>query len=177
MTDREWVERARKGDNEARRKVVELYYPSVLRFLSTLCGPDDAQELAQETFVKALGKFKTFRGESRLRTWLHSIAYREYTNHRRRKPTLQISDDHPSRLFEPSTLLALDLERAMQKLTPDLRAAFVLCDVLELTDHHAASVLDVPVGTVKSRLHAARQRLQSLLEPSPEVKENVARIS
>ena len=172
------VGRIQRGDREAAREMIRRFYPSVLKFLSTLCAnPADAEELTQEAFVKAFGNLKKFRGESGLRTWLHRIAFYEYTHRRRRERiTLPLPDEATSQLFEANSLLAIDLERALRCVPEDNRAAFVLCDIQELSMQEAADVLSIPVGTVKSRLHAARKRLQELLESEQEVNEYVSRI-
>jgi RNA polymerase sigma-70 factor (ECF subfamily) len=158
--------------------MVRCYYPSVLRFLTTLCAnPADAEELTQEAFIKALNNLPRFRGESGLRTWLHRIAFREYTHRRRgERIVLPVPEHAPAPMFEANSISAMDLERALWRVTEEFRAAFVLCDVQELSMKEAADVLGVPTGTLKSRLHAARKRLQCLLEPEPEVKTNVSRI-
>lgn len=161
------IERARRGDREAIREIVQAHYPSVLRFLSTLCAnPADAEELTQEAFVQALRNLRKFRGESGLRTWLHRIAFHEFTHRRRReRPTLPLPDAMPTPFFEGNSLLALDLESALRGVPEEFRLAFVLCDVQGLSMQEAADVMAVPLGTAKSRLHSARNRLQGLLEP------------
>ena len=86
VTMQETIEKARRGDAEAIRLVVEAYYPSVLRFMTTLCAnPADAEDLTQEAFVQALRSLRKFRGESGLRTWLHRIAYHGYLRARGRE--------------------------------------------------------------------------------------------
>ncbi len=178
MTDAETVAAVKRGDREAARQLVQQYYASVLRFQITLCrNADDAQELTQETFLRALKHIGKFRGGSGLRTWLHRIAYHEFTHRRRQqRPDSPLMEDAFSHHFESSSALAVDLERALQCLSVDARAVFVLCDVQELTMEEAAIVLRVPTGTVKSRLHNARRQLMGLLEPEPEVNLNVSRI-
>ena len=175
MSEKRTVEEARRGDPEAIRRVVEAHYPSVLRFMTTLCAnPADAEDLTQEAFVGAIRNFRKFRGESGLRTWLHRIAYRAFLNARRReRPTTPLSEGVMSPLFESSSLLALDLEAALPCVPEEFRTAFVLCDVAGLSMQEAADVMGVPLGTAKSRLHAARQRLQALLQPEPEVPTHV----
>lgn len=172
MIDANVLERARRGDREALQEVVREYYPSVLRFMSTLCiNPADAEELTQEAFVKALQSLRKFRGESGLRTWLHRIAFYEYLHRRRRqRSTLPLPETMISPLFEASSVLALDLESALRCVPEEFRTAFVLCDIQGLSMQEAAEVMSVPLGTAKSRLHSARNRLQTLLNSEPEVK-------
>ena len=108
MNEKRTVEEAKRGDPEAIRLVVEAYYSSVLRFMTTLCAnPADAEDLTQEAFVQALRSLRKFRGESGMRTWLHRIAYHGYLRSRRRGAArvapLRISYHSP--LFESSSLL------------------------------------------------------------------------
>ncbi|HLK15322.1 MAG TPA: RNA polymerase sigma factor [Fimbriimonadaceae bacterium] len=177
MTDAELSVNIKRGDREAARELVRRHYASVLRFLVTLCrNHDDADELTQETFLRALKHIGGFRGRSGLRTWLHRIAYHEFT-HRRRKqrPESVLTDSAASYPFETTSALAIDLGRALLALSVDARAAFVLCDVEELTMDEAATVLRIPSGTVKSRLRTARKQLMGLLEPEQEVNLSVSR--
>lgn len=178
MNEATLIEGVRCGDRESARELIRRFYPSVLRFLVTLCpNPSDAEELTQEAFLKALKNLPKFRGESGLRTWLHRIAFHEYTHHRRgQRPTLPIPDEATSQLFEANSLLAIDLERALRCVPEEFRATFVLCDIQELSMEEAATVLSIPVGTVKSRLHTARKRLMAILEPEQEVNEYASRI-
>jgi len=175
MSDQHLVEQIKRGDRDAARELVQRYYPSVLRFLTTLCpNSADAEELTQEAFVKAMQGIRRFRGKSGLRTWLHRIAFHEFTHHRRRqRSTVALPESMNSPLFEANSILALDLERVLMDLSEEFRAAFVLCDIQELTMEEASVVLSVPLGTVKSRLHTARKRLQTLLQPEQEVKIHV----
>lgn len=172
MQEANTVEKAKRGDREALREVVRTHYPSVLRFMTTLCAnPADAEELTQEAFVKALRNLRKFRSESGLRTWLHRIAFHEFTHRRRaERPTLPLPEYAVSPLFESASLLALDLESALRSVPEEFRLAFVLCDVQGFSMQEAADIMSVPLGTAKSRLHSARNRLQTLLSPEPEVK-------
>ena len=177
MRDADMIDKARRGDPETVGELVRIYYPSVLRFLTTLCANSaDAEELTQEAFVKALKGLKRFRGESRPSEWLHRIAYYEFTHHRRAwRPTVPLPEG-ASPLFETSSVLALDLEAALRKVPEGFRTAFVLCDVQGLTMAEAAEVTGVPLGTAKSRLYAARGQLAALLEPERKEKKDESRV-
>jgi RNA polymerase sigma-70 factor (ECF subfamily) len=177
MNDNDLVAKLKRGDREAARTLVRRHYPSVLRFLITLCrNQDDAEELTQETFLRVFHRIGQFRSQSGLRTWLHRIAYHEFTHRmRKQRPEAALADCASSNLFETTSALAIDLERALHSLSIDARAVFVLCDVQQLSMEEAAAVLSVPVGTVKSRLHGARKQLMALLEPEQEVNIHVSR--
>ena len=164
MTDAEIAHRIKQGDREAARMVVERHYGSVLRFLSTLCSNgDDAAELTQDTFIHALNRMGKFRNESSLKTWLHRIAYHEFTHLRRKRKSVSLTNEIPATAFEASSTLAMDLERALSELPEQTRSAFVLCEIQELSVRDAATILGVPEGTIKSRVHTARQLLRSAL--------------
>ena len=162
--DQEIANRIRAGDREAASAMVHSHYAAVLRFLWMLSrNGDDAEELTQETFLRALGKMGKFRGDSGLRTWLHRIAYHAFINQKRRRGAVSLSADVPSSPFEARSALALDLECALGGLPETARAAFVLCEIQQLSVKEAAEVLSVPEGTVKSRVHAARVQLRESL--------------
>ncbi|MGV3619010.1 MAG: RNA polymerase sigma factor [Fimbriimonas sp.] len=158
------------GDRRAANRLVEEHYPRVLRFLRHLTGSAaDAEDLAQQTFIRAREALPRFRFESSLSTWLHRIAYHEFTHllRDRREAPMPL----PERTFEISGRSedAVVLAAAIADLPEDLRAAFVLREVQALSVREAAAILGVPEGTVKSRNHAARERLREALAGTWEV--------
>jgi RNA polymerase sigma-70 factor (ECF subfamily) len=164
MKDQDLADRIRAGDREAASELVQAHYQSVLRFLWVLCrNADDAGELTQDTFLKALGKIAKFRGESGLRTWLHQIAYHAFMNRRRRRKGVALSSNLPASPFESLSTLALDLEVAVCNLPDTAREAFVLCEIQQFSVKEASEILGVPEGTVKSRVHTARVQLRRAL--------------
>lgn len=176
MTDAEIAKRVKAGDREAARALIQRHYASVLRFLTTICrNTDDAEELAQDTFVRALNHIGKFRGASSLRTWIHRIAYYEFAHRRRQRIHASLNHELSSHPFEAASALALDLERALLALPDQARAAFVLCEIQELTIKEAATVLRVPEGTVKSRVHTARRQLRAALADEHEEVSHVTR--
>jgi len=171
MSDKE-LARAVARDNEAAvLAFVKLYHPDMFRYMRSLgLRHEDAEDLAVETLLIAQRKVGSYRGESSLRTWIHRLAYRHYVRwNQKQKPT--------SRL--PETLItgrnahaAIDdaesLRGAIANLPDTLRQPFVLHVVNDMPLDEIAVILDVPVGTVKSRLHFARAKLRELLAPSTE---------
>jgi RNA polymerase sigma-70 factor, ECF subfamily len=142
--------------------------------------PATAQDLTQETFLRALRSFDTFRPGSNIRAWLLRIQYNLFcTEYRRgrRIPVVWLDEngddpalDPPS--FEPGpeeqTIRELDREavrRAIARLPEDFRMAVTLVDIQGLSCGEAATVMDVPRGTILSRLHRARRRLEAMLLP------------
>ena len=142
------------------------YYDAVYRFLHHLTrSREDAEDLAQQTFLKAVKGAKRYDPSKPLRSWLFGIAVREYARWRRgrifRPIFLKPADvaDPMERIVDARLLLD-----AMSSLEPGHRAAFLLHYVEGLSLQEIAQALGVPEGTVKSRLHNTRQRLKSTLE-------------
>jgi RNA polymerase sigma-70 factor (ECF subfamily) len=174
------VGRAAAGDAEAFRALVELHQGRIIAFLRRLCGcPEQAIDLAQETFLSAYKHLGAFRQESRFSTWLHSIAL----NHargasRRRRPvhSLDAVAADGSRVFaEPAAAMPhasarlehQDLTRrlttALDKLDDRYREVVILADMHDASYEEIAATLAIPIGTVRSRLHRGRLELRSLL--------------
>jgi len=154
------------GDKRAGDELVASHYPRIFRLLRYLTGrPDIAEDLTQQTFVRAWQALPNFRYQSSVATWLHRIAYHEYT-HWLRDRREHASLDSAAHLAAPDTSHeweTLVLPHALGQLTPEHREAFLLYHIQELSVGEIAAILEVPVGTVKSRLYTARQRLRELL--------------
>lgn len=142
-------------------------------------NPSDAEDLAQETYLRAFRAFSGFRGGD-VRAWLFAImrhAFLDDCRQRGRMPTMTSADDElltftangaglsaPSAETEALRRLPSEaIERAFASLPPDWRMLVVLADVEELPYREIADVLGIPMGTVMSRLHRARKRLQQRL--------------
>lgn len=154
--------------DEAWQRQVDEHLPVIYRFLFGLCrNQAEAEDLAQQTFLRAR-RGGAFAGSER--AWLFRIAYREYLNWRRRAVRL-VSMPFSVPSVEQGFQLAeagVDLHRALGKLTPEMRAAFLLIEVDGLTLMEAAEAMGVPEGTVKSRLFRAKESLRKLLDPTKE---------
>lgn len=123
---------------------------------------EDAEDLTQETFLEAERAAKGFRGESSLRTWLHSIAYGRYRRwSARKRPT--VGGPEPSARHEESSNFRLDLDRALSELCEDQRATFLLAEIEQFDLAEIAQALNLPLGTVKSRLSRAKAALRLAL--------------
>ena len=177
------VDSARTGDMNAFSRLVAQYQDRVLNTCWRISGrPDDAEDLAQETFLKALESIGTFRRQSGFYTWLFRIAVNVSISHRRRKgrmPRLSLySGDGQgdladtlaagTRAPEPSARMsARETQRLVQdgldSLDEDQRAIIVLRDIEGFDYHQIAEIIEVPEGTVKSRLHRARMELKERL--------------
>jgi len=169
-SDRRLVDKALTGDFRAAKKLVDDYYPGVVRFLIHLTGRiDDAEEIAQETFVRAWQGLGSFRGRSTFRTWIHHIAYREFLAHRRNaKRGEEWFDSAPDKNadFVDELVSALALEQAILTLPVELRITLLLVYVEGLSAAETASILEIPRGTVLSRISTARARLRRPLVSS-----------
>ena len=166
MRDSVLVQRVLDGDRTAGEQLVTEHYSRLYRLLRRLTNnANAAEDLTQQTFEKAWQALPGFQGQSSLVTWLHSIAYHEYThwlrsrrNHTSLDDVVGVPDGRP-----PHELEGILVRDALDQLPPEHREAFVLYYVQRLSVPEVASVLSVPEGTIKSRLFTARRRLRELL--------------
>ena len=164
--DKWLVQRILNGDKAAGEQFVVEHYEAIFRFLRNLTGSkEDAEDLTQQTFLRAWEALSSFRGDSSLSTWLHSIAYREYTHWlRSRREFVPLDEiiDMPDEQANQN-LEAVLLRWAIYRLDPEHREVFVLYYVQGFSVSEIAKIIGVPAGTVKSRLFFARQKLRELL--------------
>jgi RNA polymerase sigma-70 factor (ECF subfamily) len=170
------LNRAQAGDQTAQAALIERYQRPVFALLSRMVGadPELVEDLAQETFLRVLGALAGFdpRGEARLVTWILTIAGHLAIDHLRsagsRGDVSVAAGGLPAVLPRPDQDaqrrdLAVALSAAVDELGPRFRAAFVLREVQGLSYEEIATVLDIHVGTVKSRLSRARWALKRAL--------------
>lgn len=143
--------------------------------LGMMGNPQDAEDAAQEAMLKAFRGFSGFRGDAKFSTWMYSIATRTCLDLLRKRREIYSLDLLLEEGAEPvdegpdaySILEARErkaaLKTAIAKLPPEFRAALVLTDLQGLPYQEAAQVLDIPLGTVKSRVNRARNALRSML--------------
>ncbi len=174
------LEALKAGDRAEFARMVEANYALVYRLaLRMLNDPQDAEDVLQETFLKALRGLKTFDGRSNLSTWLYRIATNEaLMTLRRKKPDL-VSIDEPFETEEgeqepiqivdwghlpENELMSAEAQRyldeAIEHLSPNLRAVFVLRDLQRLSTQETGEVLNLSETAVKTRLSRARLRLR-----------------
>ena len=139
--------------------------------------PNDAQDLVQETMVKAYRFFRTYKKGTNARAWLYRILKNSYINEYRKKSkqpdrveynevvTANDAQQVPGMDSEngESYLFGDDIVRALGKLPEEYRTIILLCDVESFTYEEIANMLDIPIGTIRSRLHRGRNRLKELL--------------
>ena len=169
------------GDRAAFETLVRRYQPRIYRLAGILVGDDrhEAEDLTQETFIRAYRAIGQFRGESTFRTWLHRIALNVIWSYRTRRrqrslPSLETHGDGDHQVPDVATsaddpevsLIRRDtIDRALAALSADARLVVILRDIQGLEYQEIASIIGVPIGTVESRLFRARRRLRPLLEP------------
>ena len=127
-----------------------------------------ADDLAQETFLKAWQKLQSFRGDAKFSTWLFGVAFNEFRGAARRRKELALEDLEGAEPAEPSLTgpnsnLRLDLTEALGRLNSDERAAVLLCCQNGLSHEEAAKVLDWPPGTVKTKVRRGKEKLKRWL--------------
>jgi RNA polymerase sigma-70 factor (ECF subfamily) len=168
----EWALAARHGDPTARDRFVRATQRDVWRFVAHLADPGTADDLAQETYLRALRSLSGFAARSSARTWLLSIARRVVVDHiraRRARPRRAAVADWQQAVerAQPRGLPGFDdglaLGELLAGLADERREAFVLTQVLGLPYAEAADVCGCPVGTIRSRVARARDELVALL--------------
>ncbi|MEV6176916.1 sigma-70 family RNA polymerase sigma factor [Streptomyces sp. NPDC052015] len=169
-----WALAARSGDLDAVDLFVRALHRDVRRYVTFLgADPQSADDLTQETFLRALGSLHRFEGRSSARTWLLSIARRAVIDSIRNntsRPRLSETDDWQSAAerSQPRGLPGFEdgiaLAELLDTLPDDRREAFVLTQLVGLPYAEAAGVSDCPVGTVRSRVARARTSLIGWLD-------------
>jgi len=166
-----------RGDKELASGVAEndpacvsaffnAYHDGVYRYMLCLTNNvEDAEDLAQDSILNARSHIRSFRGESGLKTWVHRVAFHTFTHWNRRNRFralltlyIPVREDAIKQIDATQALLS-----ALSKLSPALAQPLVLQEINSLSVDEIARVLDIPAGTVKSRLSAARQRLRQIL--------------
>ncbi|QYJ04630.1 sigma-70 family RNA polymerase sigma factor [Nocardioides panacisoli] len=154
---------ARDGDAEALTALVRLTQPHVWRLCAHLADRETADDLTQETYVRALRSLARYRGDSPIRVWLFTIARRvvadEISRRQRRRRRPEPTPAPPA----PDHAGAVATEALLAHLDPQRREAFVLTQLLGYPYADAAEICGCPVGTVRSRVARAREQLVDLL--------------
>ena len=156
--------RARAGDAGAQSAFVRATQAEVWRFTAALVDPGAADDLTQETFLRAFKALPGFRGQSSVRTWLLGIARRACADHlravvRRRRLDARLAQQAWTDVPHPDPAHRLGTADLLARLSEERRTAFVLTQVLGLSYAEAAEVEEVPVGTIRSRVARARDEL------------------
>lgn len=182
--ERSLIRQCQKGDMQAFRQLVERYEGRIYGLACSMLGDSEmAKDAAQEAFIRVYGALERFEGRSSFYTYLYRIATNvclTFAQREQRRPD-RISIEGMQEVNE-MTLdrfwgtdkpqndidalgLREEIEKVLDHLSPDHRAVVVLKDIEDLSQEEIADVLDVSIGTVKSRLSRARARLRDLLMP------------
>lgn len=188
QSERRFIERLARRDERAFNELVELYQARVFRLVLRMLGRrDEAEDMAQEVFVQIFKAVSTFRGESKLSTWVYRVSVNLCKN--RMKYLARRHSDGEDELEPVAERAALDeakgvtfgdvaqpdrmvegyqLERVVQQcireLDPDFREVLILRDLEDLSYEELSAITGLPDGTVKSRLHRARSMLKASVE-------------
>ena len=187
IDDPVFIDKLKAGEEAAFETLIERYSGDIYALLYRLTeNRDEASDLTQDTFLRALRAIKTFRGESELKTWLFRIAINESRNRfrwwKRRKRDLtisldacvgesetRISDTLPDHSISPEeSALSHERETAINMALLDIREvyreAIILCDVEGMSYEETAAALGIGIGTVKSRISRGREELRRRLK-------------
>lgn len=183
-TDRKLVEQVQRGDQAAFNVLVLKYQHKVLKLVNRYVRDEaEAEDIAQEAFIKAYRALPSFRGDSAFYTWLYRIAINTAKNSlvsgRRRlvdyNLDMQDPDDYRGQALlkegdTPEAMLLTDeirqtVQEAMEQLPDDLREAIMLRELEGLSYEEIAAAMDCPVGTVRSRIFRAREAIDKRLRP------------
>jgi RNA polymerase sigma-70 factor (ECF subfamily) len=183
--DQQLVERAQRGDKHAFELLVAKYQRKLARLLSRFIrDPAEVEDVAQEAFIKAYRALPSFRGESAFYTWLYRIGINTAKNYLvamgRRAPTTTEFDSEDAENFEGgdqlrdvntpenelmSKQIAETVNSTMEALPEELRTAIVLREIDGLSYEEIATVMNCPIGTVRSRIFRARDTIAERLRP------------
>jgi RNA polymerase sigma-70 factor, ECF subfamily len=174
MNERTWteadlIEGCRAGRREAFDALVSLYHDRLFRLAYAMAGPEAAADLVQDTFLAAVQAFPRFRAESQLSTWLISILRNQFSLFLRGRKKWKLSplseDDLQLRAPEPPEVEqnVREILDRVKDLPEELRSTLVLFHVDGMSYADIARAMDCPIGTVRSRLFEARERLKKLV--------------
>jgi RNA polymerase sigma-70 factor, ECF subfamily len=174
-SDESLIARALVGELDSFGELVERYRDVVFRVAARIVGRDDAADVSQDAFLRAFHRLDRFKGTAPFGSWLlqitHNVALDSLAR-RQRQPVAPLTEDDASPDRDPHRQPVSELERLERQkrlelkldlLRPDYRSLLVLRDLEELPYDEIAHVLDMPLGSVKGRLHRARAELIQLL--------------
>lgn len=179
-SDEELIYRFQQGDEVAYIELVNRYRNRLINFVYRYIGDkNDAEDIVQDTLVKLYTHKHFYRNIAKFSTWIYTIASNlaktELRKRKRRKVTVLSKMGGEDREFDPASEITADefaegrhteweIQNAIQSLPLHFRTAVILRDIQELSYEEISNILDVPLGTVKSRINRARLQLQEELK-------------
>jgi RNA polymerase sigma-70 factor (ECF subfamily) len=179
VTDEELVKRSQQDDERAFGELVSRYESKVYSLaLRMVRNPEDAEDVLQDTFLRAYRGIKSFQGASTFSTWVYRITANSALMRLRKKQLPTVSIENADERETPVNIadwspgpvdqllnkeLQHEMDEAIEALPPEFRQVFVLRDVEEMSNAEVAEILDLSVAAVKSRLHRARIKVRNRL--------------
>lgn len=170
-SDAELVAGCRRGEEAAMEALYNQYKRRVFGLVTRIVGASDAEEVAQDVFVRIFRGLPKFRGDSALGTWIYRLSVNAALSYATKRGRRRHVGDEPLAYIPAPTGPQRDpqlqdkLERAMAQLSPGYRTVLVLHDVQGLSHEECANIMGCRVGTSKSQLHKARAKMRTLLGP------------
>jgi RNA polymerase sigma-70 factor (ECF subfamily) len=187
LTDQQVVALARKGKEPAYRELIGRYQRPVFSLIYRMVRDrEKSEDLAQETFIKVLNAIERYDPSYKFSSWIFKIAHNTALDHLRKKEPETLSmqgspnartdaeveassitpeshDENPEQ-YTSNRELGSEIDRAIAKLRPEYRTAIILCHIEGRPYEEIAEIMDVPLGTVKTYIHRARNDLKKQLE-------------
>jgi RNA polymerase sigma-70 factor (ECF subfamily) len=179
LPDRELVARCQRGESRAFDELVSRHQDRVYSAVARFCGhPEDAADIVQRAFINAFRKIQEFKGDSAFSTWIYRIAFNQAISFRRenRRPTVSIYSKDDEKVLEPAVEenptekiegeeTKKKVQQALDRLDEPDRQIILLKDLQGHSYDEIAEIMQIPKGTVRSRLHRARLELKAKLKP------------
>ncbi|HEX7896260.1 MAG TPA: sigma-70 family RNA polymerase sigma factor [Planctomycetota bacterium] len=180
LPDRELVARCQLGEADAFNELVNRHQDRVYAAVTRFCGNgEDAADVVQRAFINAYRKISEFKGDAAFSTWIYRIAFNQAISFRRenRRPSISLhAKDEDGLIAEPVDDRApgesmeteetrKKVQQALERLEEEDRQIIILKDLQGHSYDEIAAILEVPKGTVRSRLHRARMELKEKLKP------------
>ncbi len=166
----ELIAACRRGEHRAMEVLYHRYKRRVFGLVTRIAGPNDAEEVAQEVFVRIYRGLARFRGDSALSTWIYRLSVNAALSYVTRRPKRLESEEALRHLAAPATAhrdprVAIRLEQCLELLPFGYRTVIVLHDIEGLSHEECAGIMGCRIGTSKSQLHKARARMREFLGP------------
>ena len=181
LTEEKFIEDLKKNDPDAFKKLYEEYAPKIYGVLRNYVNHDEIEDALQEVFIRIIRGINGFKGLSKLSTWIYRIAVNVGKNYSRKyQRSKETSVDFEDETDQNHNIQAISntnvknevleeldyqlILNIMEKLDEEERLLIKLRDIDGLSYNEIAEIMEIPLGTVKSRLHYAREKLRQLIE-------------